>query len=75
MNLKIEKGSVKLQGPFKTQSYITHMSPAKLVVACTIKQSPSHFQILKQVLQFISKTPNCSKQQAVEERNQLLKNA
>ena len=69
---KLDKASLKLCGPFKDQSYITHLKPPKLVVSCSAKQTPNHYTLLKKVLEFIQQTPNCSKQAAVEKRNKLL---
>lgn len=68
----IDKASLKLQGPFKDQSYITHMKPAKLVVACTAKQCANHFQVLEKVLMHIKNTPHCSKKAAVAQRDKVL---
>ena len=71
---KVDKDSVKFHGPFALQSYIAHMKPQKLVVACATKQSPDHHKVLEKVLHYIKKSPNCSKQDAVEKRDQLLNN-
>jgi esterase/lipase len=71
---KVDKDSVKLHGPFALQSYITHMKPQKLVVACTAKQSPDHHKVLVKVLHYFKNSPNCSKQDAVEKRDKLLSN-
>lgn len=71
---KVDQDSVKLHGPFALQSYITHMKPQKLVVACTAKQTPDHHKVLVKVLHYIKNSPNCSKQDAVEKRDKLLSN-
>lgn len=70
--MKIDKCTMKLHGPFKNQSYITHMKPPKLVVACTSKQCKDHFQILQQVFDFVKVTPNCTKQEALTKRDHLI---
>lgn len=71
----VDKESLKLHGPFKAQSYITHMKPPKLVVACTHKQSANHFKVLEQVMMFIKKTAHCSKKAAVAQRDNILANS
>jgi hypothetical protein len=74
-NCKIDKVSLRLQGPFQKQSYITHLKPPKLIVACTKQQHMKHHDILKKVLLYITKQPYCTKAQAVAKRDELLKNA
>ena len=72
VTLKIDKPTLKINGPFKEQSYITHMSPPRPALGCTRKQVASHFKLLEKVLAFIKHTPNCTKQQAVDKRNELV---
>jgi hypothetical protein len=68
----IQQSSLKMHGPFQHQSYITHMKPPKLVVACSSKQSTDHYKVIQQVFSYIKKTPHSSKEAAIEYRNKLL---
>jgi len=71
-NQQIDMTSLQLKGPFKEKSYIVHKKPPTLVVGCSHAQSADHFNIMKQVLQYIKKTPGCTKLAAVQKRNQLV---
>ena len=68
----IEMSTLKLEGPSSQQSYLTHQKPRTLVVAVSAKMSYDHYHILKQVLEYIKSTPNCTKQDAVRKRNELV---
>ena len=68
----IQPSSLKMHGPFKQQSYITHMNPPKLVVACSSKQTADHYKVIEKVFSYIKKTPHSSKKDAIEYRNKLI---
>jgi hypothetical protein len=78
LNIKIDKASMRLKGPYKGQSYIVHMKPPHLVVAVTRKQqerdkpTAGFHDICEQIFQKIKKTPSATKKMAIQWRSELL---
>ena len=64
--------TLKINGPFAEKSYIVHLKPAKLVVACTISQTKKFHNVIQRVMEKIKHTENSTKEMAIAWRDELV---
>ena len=68
----IDKATLKINGPFAEKSYICHLKPPKLVVACTISQTEKFHNVIQRVMEKIKHTENSLKNMAIAWRDELV---